>query len=109
MWFSVPCFGLQGKLKVNKLVLKIIHLMVEGSGKVAWLESNHFVGSSPTRGDIFFFWNLILICLFFTHSNTLESYAIKEGQENLKTQKFIQEMREIAITIYLCTYILPKL
>ena len=38
----------------NKLI-KIIHLMVEGSGKVAWLESNHFVGSSPTRGDIFFF------------------------------------------------------
>ena len=59
--------------------------------------------------EIFFFWNLGLIGLFFTHSNTLESYAIKEGQENLKTQKFIQEMREIAITIYLCTYILPKL
>ena len=35
-------------------VLKIIHLMQDGSGKVAWLESNHFVGSSPTGGDIFF-------------------------------------------------------
>ena len=36
------------------LMLKIIHRMVEGSGKVACLESNHFMGSSPTRGDIFF-------------------------------------------------------
>ena len=28
--------------------------MRDGSGKVAWLESNHFVGSSPTGGDILF-------------------------------------------------------
>ena len=85
-------------------ILKIIHLMRDGSGKVAWLESNHFVGSSPTGGDIFF-WNLILIGLFFTYSHTLESRVINlRGQENHKTQKFVQEMREIAIAIYLCTH-----
>ena len=59
--------------------------MREGSGKVALLESNHFVGSSPTRGNIFFL-NLILIGLFYT----LESHLINlRGQENLKTQKFV--------------------
>ena len=77
--------------------------MVEGSGKVACLESNHFVGSSPTREDIFFL-KCDLNWPFFTHSNRLESYVIKEGQENLKTQKFVQEMREITIEIYLCTH-----
>ena len=77
--------------------------MVGGSGKVAWLKSNHFVGLSPTRGDIFFL-NSDLNLPFFTHYNTLESHVIKEGQENLKTQKFVQEMREITITIYLCTH-----
>ena len=76
--------------------------MRDGSGKVACLESNHFVGSSPTRGD-FFFLKSDLNWPFFSHSNTLESHVIKEGQENLKTQKFVQEMREIAIAIYLCT------
>ena len=35
---------------------------------------------------------------YFTISNILES------QGNLKTQKFVQEMREIAIAIYLCTH-----
>ena len=39
---------------VQLCLLKIIHLMRDGSGKVACLESNHFVGSSPTGGDIFF-------------------------------------------------------
>ena len=69
--------------------------MVEGSGKVACLESNHFVGSR------YFFLKSDLNWPFFTHSNTLESYVINlRGQENLKTQK---EMREIVITIYLCT------
>ena len=65
--------------------IKIIHLIVEGSGKVALLESNHFVGSSPTRGDIFFL-KSDLNWPFFTHSNALESHVIKKGQENLKTQ-----------------------
>ena len=53
--------------------------------------------------EIFFFWNLILIGLF-SHSNTLESHVIKEGQENLKTQKYVQEMREFTIAIYLVMY-----
>ena len=40
----------------------------------------------------------------FTYSNTLESHVVNfRGQENLKTQKYVQEMREIAIAIYLCT------
>ena len=82
-------------------MIKIIHLMRDGSGKVAQLESNHFVGSSPTIGDIFFL-KSDLNWPFFTHSNTLESHVIKEGQENIKNQKFVQEMREIAI--YLCTH-----
>ena len=79
--------------------LKIIHLMRDGSGKVAWLESNHFVGSSPTGGD-FFFLKSDLNWPYFTISNTLESHIIS----NLKTQTFVQEMREIAIAIYLCTH-----
>ena len=71
--------------------------MRDGSGKVAWLESNHFVGSSPTGGDIFFL-KSDLNWPYFTISNILESHII-----NLKPQKFVQEMREIAIAIYLCT------
>ena len=31
--------------------LNIIHLMVEGSGKVAWLESNHFEEKKSKRPD----------------------------------------------------------
>ena len=41
---------------------------------------------------------------YFTISNILESHIINlRGQGNLKTQKFVQEMREILIAIYLCT------
>ena len=54
------------------------------------------MGSSPTRGDIFFGFDLNWP--FFI------SHVIKEGQENLKTQKFVQEMREIAIAIYIFMY-----
>ena len=61
------------------------------------------MGSSPSQGDIFF-QKSDLNWPFFTHSNTLESHIILRGQENLKTQKFVQEMREIAIVIYLCTH-----
>ena len=62
-----------------------------------------FVGSIPNQGD-FFFLKSDLNWPFFTYSDTLESHVINlRGQENLKTQKFVQEMREIAITIYLCT------
>ena len=57
-----------------------------------------------TGADIFFLKSDLNWPFFFTHSNTLESHVIKEGQENLKTQKFVQEMREITITIYLCTH-----
>ena len=62
------------------------------------------MGSSPTGGDIFFL-KSDLNWPFFTYSNTLESHVINlRGQENLKTQKFVQEMREIAIAIYLFTH-----
>ena len=84
--------------------LKTIRFMGDGSGKVALHESNHFVGSSPTRGNIFFL-KSDLNRAFFIHSNTLESHVIYlRGQENLKIQKCVQEMREIAIAIYLCTH-----
>ena len=63
-----------------EIVLKIIHLMRDGSGKVAWLESNHLVGSSPTGGD-FFFLKSDLKWPYFTISNILESHII-----NLKPQ-----------------------
>ena len=76
-------------------MIKIIHPMRDGSGKVACLKSNHFVGLSPTGGGIFFL-KSDLNWPYFTISNILES------QGNLKTQKFVQEMREIAILIYLC-------
>ena len=56
--------------------------------------------------EIFFFWNLILNGLFsyiLIYSNILESLVIKiRGQDNLKTQKIVQEIREIVIAIYLC-------
>ena len=39
---------------------------------------------------------------FFIHSNTLESHVINlRGQDNLKTQKFVQGMRKIAIAIFI--------
>ena len=79
--------------------VKIIHPMRDGSGKVACLESNHFVGSSPTGGGIFF-QKSDLNWPYFTISNILES------QGNLKTQKFVQEMKKIAIAIYLWTHVL---
>ena len=63
--------------------------MVDRSGKVAKLESNHFVGSSPTRGDISFL-KSDLNWPYFTISNILESHIINlRGQGNLKTQKFV--------------------
>ena len=62
------------------------------------------MGSSPTGGD-FFFLKSDLNWPYFTISNILESHIINlRGQGNLKTQKFVQEMREIAIAIYLCTH-----
>ena len=62
-----------------------------------------FVVSSPSQGDISF-QKSDLNWPFFTHSNTLVSHIILRGQENLKTQKFVQEMRVIVITIYFCTH-----
>ena len=60
---------------------------------------SHFVGSSPSWGDIFFFWNLG----FFVHFNTLEIRVINlRGQNSLKIQKFTQKNSKIAIAIYLC-------
>ena len=39
------------------------------------------------------------------YSNTLESPVINlRGQETLKIKKIVQEMREIAIAIYLCPH-----
>ena len=60
------------EIRFSIKMLKIIHLMRDGSGKVAWLESNHFVGSSPTGGDIFFL-KSDLNWPYFTISNILES------------------------------------
>ena len=72
------------KIRSLKLLLKIIHLMRDGSGKVACLESNHFVGSSPTGGDIFFL-KYDLNWPYFTIHNILESHIINfRGQGNLK-------------------------
>ena len=65
--------------------------MVEGSGKVACLESNHFVGSSPTRGDIFFL-KSDLIWPYFTIFNILESFTkISEVRETSKLKKLYKK------------------
>ena len=77
--------------KVTDLVLKIIHLMRDGSGKVACLESNHFVGSSPTGGDIFFL-KSDLNWPYFTISNILESLIkISEVRETSKLKKLYKK------------------
>ena len=57
--------------------------MRDGSWKVAWLESNHFVGSSPTGGDIFFL-KSDLNWPYFTISNILESHIINLKPQNSK-------------------------
>ena len=63
---------------------------------------SHFVGSSPSWGD-FFFLKSYTKWSFFIYSNILESHVINlRGQDNLKTQKIVQEIREIVIAIYLC-------
>ena len=65
--------------------------MVEGSGKVACLESNHFVGSSPTGGDIFFL-KSDLNWPYFTISNILESLIkISEVRETSKLKKLYKK------------------
>ena len=41
---------------------------------------------------------------FFTYFDILESYVINlRGQDNLKTQQFVQEISKITIAIYLCS------
>ena len=72
------------------LLLKIIHLMQDGSRKVACLESNHFVGSSPTGGD--FFLKSDLNWPYFTISNILESLIkISEVRETSKLKKLYKK------------------
>ena len=46
----------------------------------------------------------------FTYFDILESYVIHlRGQDNLKTQKFVQEIRKIAVVICLCSIHFNKL
>ena len=79
------------KIRSLKLLLKIIHLMRDGSGKVACLESNHFVGSSLTGGDIFFL-KSDLNWPYFTISNILESLIkISEVRETSKLKKLYKK------------------
>ena len=75
-------------------------------------KTNHFHGFKPYP-RWYFFLKCDLNWAFFIHSNTLESHVINlRCQENLKTKRFVQEMREIAIVIYLSghfTLFFPKL
>ena len=72
-------------------MIKIIHPMRDGSGKVACLKSNHFVGSSPTGGGIFFL-KSDLNWPYFTISNILESLIkISEVRETSKLKKLYKK------------------
>ena len=67
-------------------------------------KTNHFRGFEP-HPRRYFFQKSDVNWAFFIHANTLESHVINlRGQENLKPKRFVQEMREIAIAIYLCTH-----
>ena len=48
--------------------------------------------------------------VFFMCFDIFESYVISlRGQDNLKTQKCVQEIIKIKIAIYLCSIVITKL
>ena len=79
--------------------------MQDGCGKVAWLESNNFVGSSHTGGD-FIFLKPDLNWPYFTISNTLESHIINLKPQNSKicTRNEVNRDRDLFMYTHIYMY-----